>query len=182
MKVIGIVGSPRKSGNTDTLVQEALEGALQAGHSVEKYYLSTMNCVDCQACMYCKTHDECKQNDELSKLMEVMKEADGVVFGSPIYFRQFSGQFRLFVDRLYQFLNPDFSVRLPKGKKAIVIGSQGNPDQNMFDGVYKEFEGVLKLYGFNVIGEVRMSAGNPPSAVKDRIDLLSNARTLGKNL
>ena len=97
-------------------------------------------------------------------------------------YMQFSGQFRLFVDRFYQFLNPDFSVKLPKGKKAIIIGSQGNPDPKTFDAVYKNLDGVLKMNGFNVVGELRMSAGNPPSAVKEREDLLAEARGLGKNL
>jgi len=182
MKVIGIVGSPRKNGNTDTLVQEALEGAKEAGHTVKKYNLNTMKYSGCQACQYCKTHNGCRLNDDVSQLMHDMTTADAVVFGAPIYYMQFSGQFRLFVDRFYQFLNPDFSVKLPKGKKAIIIGSQGNPDPKTFDAVYKNLDGVLKMNGFNVVGELRMSAGNPPSAVKEREDLLAEARGLGKNL
>lgn len=182
MKIIGIVASPRRNGNVDTLVQEALAGAQEAGHSVKKYELNAMSYSGCQACMYCKTHDRCRQDDDLSDLMQAMRNADAVVFGSPIYYWQFAGQFRLFIDRLYQFLNPDFSSSLPKGKKAIIIGSQGNPDPKMFDGVYREFGNVLKTTGFDVVGEVRMSAGNNPSAVRERKDLLDRARELGKGL
>jgi multimeric flavodoxin WrbA len=182
MKVIGIVGSPRKNGNVDTLVREALAGAQEAGHTVKKYDLNTMKYSGCQACMYCKTHDGCKQNDDVSKLMEKMKEADAVVFGAPIYYGEFAGQFRLFLDRFYMFMNPDHTSKLPKGKKAIIVGSQGNPDLHAFDAPFNDFERILKNYGFEVMGQVRMSAGNTPTAVKDRKDLLDSARELGKKL
>ncbi len=182
MKVIGIVGSPRKNGNIDTLVQEALDGAKEAGHTVEKYNLCTMKNLGCQACDHCKSHNGCRLNDDISKLMQTMKETDAVVFGAPIYYMQFSGQFRLFIDRFYEFLDLDLTHRFPKGKKAIIIGSQGNPDLKMFDGAYKTLGDVLKMDGFKIVGEVRMSCAISPSAVKERKDLLATARALGKGL
>jgi multimeric flavodoxin WrbA len=182
MKVIGIVASPRKNGNTETLVQEVLNAASENGNQVERYDLNQMDMGGCQACMYCKTHDRCRQEDDLSRLMESMKTADAVVFGSPVYFWEFASQFRTFIDRLYVFFNPDFTVKLPKGKKAVVITSQGNPDEKTFDSVFVEFDRLLATYGFTKVGAVHMVAGNSPSAVKERKDLLDKARSLGKAL
>jgi multimeric flavodoxin WrbA len=113
MKAIGIVGSPRKNGNVDTLVSRVLEGAREAGLDTSKYLLNEMNYSGCQACEYCKSHDHCRLDDDVTKLFEEMKEADAVVFGSPIYFFLFSGQFKLMEDRMYSLIDAAFVSRLP---------------------------------------------------------------------
>jgi multimeric flavodoxin WrbA len=182
MKVIGIMASPRKNGNVDTLVQEVLDGASEAGHDIEKFSLNEMNCSGCQACMFCKKSGYCRQDDDLSALMKTMEGADAVVFGSPIYYLQFCSQFRMFLDRLYMFLGTDFKVSLTPGKKAVVITSQGNPDAKMFGSVFNEFDKVLQMYGFEIKGEIHIENGNKPSAVRERTDLLKEARSLGANL
>jgi len=182
MKVLAIVASPRQNGNVDTLVQEVLKGAEESGSKTETYYLNKMKYSDCQACMYCKSHDSCRLDDDMSGLIEAMKDADAVVFGTPIYYFQFNGQFRMFMDRLYRYLGLDFKVSLPAGKKAVVITSQGNPDTKMFDGVFQDFDRVLKMYGFSSIGALHMVGGNSPSAVMERKDLLTEARSLGREL
>ncbi|MDD2281539.1 MAG: flavodoxin family protein [Bacteroidales bacterium] len=81
MKAIGIVGSPRKSGNVDTLVQTVLDGALDAGYQIAKYNLNEMKYSGCQACGYCKSHDHCRLDDDVSKLLKDIAEADAVIFG-----------------------------------------------------------------------------------------------------
>ena len=110
MKAIGIVGSPRKNGNTDILVSRVLEGAREAGLDTSKYLLNEMKYSGCQACEYCKSHDHCRLDDDVTKLLEEMKEADAVVFGSPIYFSLFSGQFKLMEDRMYSLKMLGFEV------------------------------------------------------------------------
>lgn len=182
MKVIGIVGSPRRNGNTETLVQEVLNAAAENGSQIEKYELNQMNFKGCQACMYCKSHERCRQDDDMSRLMESMKTADAVVFGSPVYYWQFCSQFRQFIDRLYMFFNPDFTTKFPQGKKAVVITSQGNPDVKAFDGVFADFDKMLATYGFNKVGAIHMVGGGSPAAVKERKDLLDEARSIGKAL
>jgi multimeric flavodoxin WrbA len=182
MKVIGIIASPRKNGNTETLVQEVLSAAAENGSQVESYRLNDLDSSGCQACMYCKTHDRCRQEDELSRLMESMKTADAVVFSSPVYYWQFSSQFRTFIDRLYMFLNPDFTVKLPKGKKAVVITSQGGPDEKAFINVFADFDKLLAMYGFTKAGAIHMVAGGNPSTARERKDLMDQARSLGRAL
>ncbi len=183
MKVIGIVGSPRKNGNVDTLVQAVLSGASEAGHETKKYDLNLMKFQGCQACNYCKAHEGlCRLNDDLAPLLKDVTEADAVVFGTPIYFIQPSGQFRLMQDRLYSFMKPDFSVTLKPGKKAVIVTSQGNPDAAMFDGVIKGMEKMLVMYGFKQPVSIKMTAGNSPAAVKERKDLLDMAKAAGKTL
>ncbi len=180
MKAIGIVGSPRKNGNTDTLVQAVLDGAKEAGYQTEKYYLNEMSYMGCQGCGYCKAHENCQLKDDVSKLLEALQKADAIVFGSPIYFFQFTGQFRLMEDRMYSLVDSNFNSRVKPGKKAVIVTSQGNPDENAFNGAIQEFANVLKLVGIQLTGIVKMANGGSPDAVKSRKDLLEKAMALGK--
>lgn len=182
MKAIGIVGSPRKNGNVDTLVQTVLDGAKEAGYQTEKYNLNEMNYSGCQACNYCKGHDQCRLDDDVSKLLGAIAEADAVVFGSPIYFSQFTGQFRLMEDRMFSLIDKDFRSRLRPGKKAIIVTSQGDPNPDSFNNASQEFAGALGMLGFEVVDTIKMVSGSAPDAVKGRKDLLEKAKADGKSL
>jgi multimeric flavodoxin WrbA len=179
MKAIGIVGSPRKNGNVDTLVQTVLDGAKEAGHQITKYNLNEMKYSGCQACNYCKSHDNCQLDDDVSQLLRDITEADAVVFGSPIYFYLFTGQFKLMEDRMYSFIDAGFNSRLRSGKKAIIVTSQGNPDLAAFEKAASDFAGILKLLGFEVAEVISMADGGAPDAVLARKDLLDKAKSAG---
>ncbi len=146
MKAIGIVGSPRKNGNVDTLVQAVLDGAEEKGYQITKYSLNEMNYRGCQGCGYCKSHDHCRLEDDLSTLLKDMEQADAMVFGSPIYFYQFTGQFRLMEDRMYSLIDSEFNSRLKPGKKAVIVTSQGDPDLTSFEKAATEFSLVSYKY------------------------------------
>ena len=182
LKAIGIVGSPRKNGNVDTLVQAVLGGAEQVGYQIKKYNLNEMKYSGCQACEYCKSHEGCRLEDDLTGLLQDMAEADAVVFGSPIYFFQFTGQFRLMEDRMYSLIDAGFNSRLRQGKKAVIVTSQGNPDLISYEKAATEFADVLKLLGFEVKDIIRMDSGSAKDAVLGRKDLLDKARLAGMSL
>jgi multimeric flavodoxin WrbA len=156
-----------------------LDGAEEAGYQTEKYHLNDLNYSGCQACNYCKSHENCKIDDDLSGLLEDIAEADAVVFGSPIYFYIFTGQFKLMEDRMYSFIDPGFTSRLKPGKKAVIVTSQGNPDLSAFEKAATEFAGILELLGFEVAEIIRMGNGNAPDAVLERKDLLEKAKAAG---
>jgi multimeric flavodoxin WrbA len=118
--------------------------------------------------------------------MEVFDElalADGIVFGSPIYFGQFTGQMRLFLDRCYSLINADFSPRLPAGKKAVIIGSQGAPDAAAFKGAYDEFRDQISSFMRMDVKDTIIGIGyHVPGEVKDNIELMEKAKNTGFNL
>ncbi|MFA5579547.1 MAG: flavodoxin family protein [Methanothrix sp.] len=177
-----MVGSPRKNGNVDRLVQKVLEGAEEAGCLTEKYQLNELNYSGCQGCNHCKSADECKIDDDISGLLKDIREADAVIFGSPIYFNLFSGQFKLMEDRMYSFIDPQFKSRLPPGKKAVIVTSQGNPDLAAMEKAADDFAEVLGFLGFDVVEIIRMTNGGSPDAVLTRRDLLEKARSVGSAL
>lgn len=181
-KVIGINGSPRKHGNTETLMQAVLDAAKEKGAETARFDLNALNYKGCQACLWCKQHGRCRLSDDLAKVLESIQDADAVVFGSPIYFSQLTGQFRLFQDRLYSFVGPDFKVNLKPGKKAVVIAAQGNPDLNAFKAAPEGLATSLKFLGFSVVDIIQLEAGNSPHAARERQDLLDRASRIGKSL
>jgi multimeric flavodoxin WrbA len=183
MKVIGIVGSPRKNGNTNAIVQQVLEGAAEAGAETRSFLLNEMSYRGCQACDYCKTHEKCKLEDDLAELFDEMEKADGIVFGAPIYFVQFSGQMRLFLDRCYSLINRDFSSRLPAGKKAVIVVAQGMPEPEAYSKVYEEFGGEISRFMGMEVKDTLVAAGyHSPGEVRNDLNLMTKAKNAGFNL
>ena len=85
-KIMILSGSPRYGGNSDTLCDQFLKGASEAGHEVEKYFISAHNIGFCSACYYCSSHDGvCCKKDDMNALMPKILDADVLVFASPVY-------------------------------------------------------------------------------------------------
>ncbi len=89
MKILAINGSPRRSWNTGTLLQKALDGAASVGAQTEIIHLydyEYRGCVSCYSCKRMGNHHLCVLHDDLSRVLEKMGKADGIIFGSPIFF------------------------------------------------------------------------------------------------
>lgn len=118
MKVLGLVGSPRRNSNTDILVTQILGGAHASSHQIEKLHLYDLQiapCVDCRACKTGKL--QCTIKDDMQTVYPKLENADVIVFGSPLYWYGPTAQMKLLIDRLRPYVE---SKRLV-GKKAIVV-------------------------------------------------------------
>jgi Multimeric flavodoxin WrbA len=180
MKVIGFVGSPRKKGNTQLLVEKVLTGSAAVGAETKIYNLNDLNIKSCQACNFCKTHDHCIQKDDMTQLYEELIKADAVVIGSPIYMGYVSAQTKLFLDRLYAFFNPGAVSRLPRGKKgALVFAQGGGYDIEVLNDLAKRING---LFGIEFKGIVGGNGMNELGIVENNGELMNKAFELGKEL
>lgn len=103
MKILGIVGSKRKKGNTYHLVERALKGAESKGAQTELIYLGDYSINGCIGCEGCKESFTCVINDDMQKLYPLLLEADGLILGSPTYFYDVSADVKAFIDRCYCF-------------------------------------------------------------------------------
>ncbi|NBI08206.1 flavodoxin family protein [Senegalia massiliensis] len=103
MKVLGIIGSPRKNGNTDILVDSVLQGVKEKGFEVEKIYLSDLDFKGCIACEGCRKTCKCVLKDDLEDVYVKSEESDGIVLGSPTYFYNVTWLTKKFLDRLYAY-------------------------------------------------------------------------------
>ncbi|MCL1811711.1 MAG: flavodoxin family protein [Methanomassiliicoccaceae archaeon] len=181
MSIVAIIASPRKKGNTSTIVQAMIEGAKENGKEVKEYYLNTLsNAKGCQACMGCKTAGACVLKDDHAEILKAIRDAEGVILSTPTYFGEANGQFRLLQDRFYSFLGPDFVPNIAAGKKlAIVVSCGGGADgaRAMADKIEGAAAGMLK---FVPVGKIVLVGANPPDTASKDAAVLAEAKAIGK--
>ncbi|MDD4858764.1 MAG: flavodoxin family protein [Dehalococcoidales bacterium] len=100
MKAIGIVGSPRKNGNTELLMAHTLKAIGEEGIETELVRLAGLDIKPCNACMTCKTEERCAIKDDLFPIYIKLKEADGIILGSPVYYGSATGLVKCFMERV----------------------------------------------------------------------------------
>jgi multimeric flavodoxin WrbA len=127
MKVLGIVCSPRVGGNTEILVNEALAGAKELAAGVELIRLAERNISFCDGCDSCKKTKRCKIEDDMQEIYLKLLEADGIIFGTPVYFWNVSAQAKALIDRTYVF-REDLSLR-NKVVGVVVVGRRTGATQ-----------------------------------------------------
>ena len=160
MKIICVLGSPREKGNSSLIVKKFCEVAGNRGANIESFTLNSLNFKGCQGCMTCKDKtDRCVVKDDLTQVLDSIYESDILVLASPVYMGGVSGQLKCFLDRTFSFLTPDFKTssnpsRLPKGKKALIVTTQGAPE-NMFRDVAQQVEMMLDRHGFSEVKTIR---------------------------
>ncbi len=177
MKIVGLVGSPRKASNTDLLVSAILDGAKANKHSIQKirlYDLDIAPCLDCKACK--KGKYQCALKDDMKTLYPKLEEADVVIFGTPLYWYGPSAKMKLLVDRLRPFI----ASKGLKGKRAVlVVPSEEGADAceltvGMFSLSFKYLEMDLE--------SAMLPTASERAEVKKQPEVLKQAFNLGKNL
>jgi multimeric flavodoxin WrbA len=101
MRVLGINSSPRKSGNTEILINEVFKALQKEGIKTEFFQLGGKTVAGCIACMKCrkKADGRCHQkNDVINECIEKMVKADGIIIGSPVYFADLSSEAKALID------------------------------------------------------------------------------------
>ncbi|TQD25089.1 flavodoxin family protein [Methanolobus vulcani] len=160
MKVIAINGSPRKNWNTSTLLEHALKGGESRGAETELIHLYDLDFKGCISCFACKriggkSYGVCAMKDELTPVLKKIEEADAVIFGSPIYLGDVTGEMRSFLERLvFQYLvyDKDYSILLQKKIPAAFIYTMNANEQQMelmgYESIFNTMEMVLsRIFG-----------------------------------
>jgi multimeric flavodoxin WrbA len=102
---------------------------------------------------------------------------------SPVYFGDLSGQLKCFFDRTYSFFNPDFSSRLPKGKKAVLVLAQANPDAGQYDDIFPRYQRWLTTWhGFDMVYLLRAVGVKNPGDIRQQTALLDRAASLAREM
>lgn len=152
-KVVVISSSPRAGGNSDTLCDEFVKGATEAGCDAKKYFLEDIEFSSCKACYKCKTPEmKCFQNDGIEEILDDMMEADVIVYATPIYYYEMTGTLKMFFDRCYPIFNH------LEDKDYYIITSAGSSNGNALTGI-RDFISFSKnpteKAVFTVIGDAK---------------------------
>jgi multimeric flavodoxin WrbA len=187
-KIVCLLGSPRKNGNSSTIAKHFCDSAEKLGAQISTFTLNKLNYKGCQACMGCKTKSEkCVIKDDLSEVLEAAKDADVLLMASPIYYGEVSSQMKGFIDRTFSYLVPDYlnttkPGRLSPGKKMVVILTQGQSDQAMFADVFPKYDFFFRWYGFEDIHLIRACGVRDAGDVDSREDVMKLADELVKKV
>ena len=125
MKILGVSCSPRKKGNTEILLGEVLKGAQSEGAEVELYSVVGKTIKPCDGCRTCSKTGLCHIKDDMQTLYEKLLEADGIIFGTPVYFFSMTAQAKTIIDRMISFTRPERSLANKVGGVVVVAGSLG---------------------------------------------------------
>ncbi|MBR5114507.1 MAG: flavodoxin family protein [Oscillospiraceae bacterium] len=110
-KVLVITTSLRAKSNSDRLAEELIRGAKDAGHEVEQISLKGKEIRFCIGCLACQKTQKCVLKDDAVQIAEKVKEAETLVFATPIYYYEMSGQMKTLLDRLNPLYPSDYKFR-----------------------------------------------------------------------
>lgn len=142
MKTLILNGSPRKSGDTVSLINKLTEQLNSEYKIVNAYYSAISACIDCR---YCWANAGCSINDEMAEIYDYIVDCDNIVIASPIYFSQPTGKildvcsrFQTYFASKY-FRNQQPEIKAKKGAIILVGGGDGDPQK-----AYETLCGILK--------------------------------------
>jgi len=174
--ILGIIGSPRKGGNTETLVDEVLEGAKEAGGTIEKVLLNALDIKPCQACNSCYKTGFCIQNDDMSELLKKMERSEIWILGTPIYWWGPTAQFKAFIDRWYHPKHQEF-----KKKQVILVIPLGGGNERYARHTVGMFEDILSYLSIDLYEKIIAPGFNKRGEVRSSPNILEKAHNTGYN-
>ena len=137
-KVLILSSSPRRGGNSDTLCNEFMRGAIESGNEAEKVFLRDKTIHYCTGCSTCSLHGKpCPQKDDAAEIIEKMVAADVIVMATPVYFYTMSAQMKTLIDRccgLYTEM---------KNKEFYFIVTAAEDDRKLMERTVDTFQGFL---------------------------------------
>jgi multimeric flavodoxin WrbA len=181
-KVLVLLGSPRKKGNSAILAEKIAKGAESQGADVETLYINGMDIKPCQSCYACQKKDSkgCAVDDDMQAIYPKLIEADSWVIASPVYWFTMSAQTKLWMDRCFALL----AYGMNAFQKNIVIAMSYGDTDPVTSGcinAIRTFQDAFRYAGAKIVGTVygtAMEAGD----ISQNTDLLKKAEELGKKL
>lgn len=151
-KIIAVNAGPRKGWNTDTLVCEAAKGAEDSGAAVEKFDLFRLEkytgCISCFGCKKEKNKGRCICRDGLTPVLDAIREADGLIIGSPNYLAEMTASFRALYERLI-FQNLTYNAEIPccnqRPIPVLLVMTSNGPD-TYYQGLIQNYQQTLSRF------------------------------------
>lgn len=178
MKVLAINGSPRaQASSTHSILVPLLNGMRSVGAETSLIHVRELEIEPCLGCFHCWTHTpgECIHDDQMTGAIEAYRNADLVVYGTPLYHGSMSGLLKTFLDRLlpqYEpWLIPSPHVEGMSGhprrwigpRQMLLVSPCGFPEFENFDALVFTFRHMARLHGQEYVGEILRPFGEPLS-------------------
>jgi multimeric flavodoxin WrbA len=174
--------SPRLNGNSTTLADQAALGAREAGAHVEVFDLAEMDVHPCDACDSCRqTAGVCIIEDDMQQLYPKLRQADGIILASPVYWFTFSAQLKLFIDRWYAMGSGEVHELAGKRFGIILVYGDSDPYNSGAVNAIYTYKSMFGYLGAHIDGMVYGSA-NDVGEVQQQPELMAQALELGRKM
>jgi multimeric flavodoxin WrbA len=180
-KILGIVGSPRRNGNTHILVSKILEGAKDAGGKAELLFLKDMNIRDCDGCHACWKGKPCSKKDDMNGIYPKIIESDIIVFGTPVYWYGPTAIMKAFLDRFVYF-NCSRNREKINGKAAVIAIPFEEENPEAADLLVRMFEKSLDYLEMNIAGKILAPGVTLRGEIVKKAGVLKEGYELGRSL
>jgi len=179
VKVLAVVGSPRKRGNTDLLMGEVIRGAREVGAWVERVFLADLAIAPCDGCDACRNTVRCVHLDDMTALYDKLFGSDVWVLGTPVYWWGPSAQLKTFIDRWYLF-GDDQRYRV-QGKRAALVAAFADDAPSTARHVVGMLQDTFEYLGIEFKEQLLVTAGDR-GEVATNAPAMERAHALGKRL
>jgi multimeric flavodoxin WrbA len=186
MKVIGILGSPRREGNTEILLDEALRGASDHGGVCEKIVLRDLKITPCLEIYKCAEDGVCAIKDDMQPLFPKIVEAERLIIASPVFFYGVTGLAKAMIDRCQSLWAKKYILKLPVSpiadRKGAFISVAATRGKKLFDGVRLTVKYFFDAIDVKYSDELLIRGADQKGEVKKQPEALEEAYELGRRL
>lgn len=185
VKVLGINGSPRTGGNTDILLDKALEGAKSRGAGTEKIVLNTLEFSPCQECAEVKKDGTCKIEDEMQLLYPKIESTNALILASPIFFGSLSAQTKMMIDRFQCLWLAKYVFKTRESEKkrpGAFICVEASTRKDFFENAKSIAKNFLATIDTIYEEELLCPGVDKKGAILEHKDCLKKAFEIGENI
>ena len=182
MKILGISGSPRRDGNAESLLDEALRGAKDSGADTEKIILNELSMRPCQECGGCDRTGVCVVKDDMQSVYAKIDGADAVILASPIFFGSLSAQTKMMIDRFQCKWMGKYRLKQKREKKILgaLILTEASKRKEFFDNAKSIVKNAFVTLDIEYKVELFCDGLETKGEVRERRECMEKARELGK--
>jgi multimeric flavodoxin WrbA len=188
LKVIGISASPRRNGNSDLLLRQALAGAESAGAQTEYLRLADFKIAPCIECNSCYKTGTCVIKDDYHTISAKMLDADRIIFATPIFFMTVSAQAKALIDRCQCLWAHKYVLKKPlitaagRDRRAMVIAVGGSKSKKMFDCIRLTMKYFFDVLDVNYAASLFVNKVENIGQIKEHPSAMEQAFALGQKL
>lgn len=177
-KVLIISTSLRKSSNSEALAKAFADGALSAGNEVETVSLTGKDIAFCKGCLACQNLGHCVIKDDALEITEKMKNAEVIVFATPIYYYEMSGQMKTLLDRLNPLYDSDYCFR-----DIYMIATAAEDESTTIEKAYNGLQGWVDCFERATLKGYVFGGGiNDAGEAVQHAEAMRQAYDLGRNV
>lgn len=188
MKVLGIYGSPRRKGNSDVLLDKALEGAQSAGAEVTSIYARDLKMSGCLECGGCDKTGKCVVKDDMQNVYPLLESADVIILSSPIFFYGVPAQAKALIDRCQALWRKRMLTKTKEQRKTFdsgkgyLIAVGATSGKSLFDGTILTARYFYDALDMSYNDGILVRKMDKKGAVLEHPELLKEAFELGVSL